>query len=136
MGEVHVTVRLSNATDLEMAEQGLLEGSAVRRCEIEALVDTGATRSIIPPDLVERLGLRIRRHAIGILADGTRVSCGVSGGVLFEIDGRETLEDAYVMGDVVLIGQTVLESTDLLVDCSNRRVMSNPAHPEGPVFRF
>jgi len=34
----------------------------------------------------------------------------------------------------VLIGQTVLESTDLLVDCVSRKVI--PAHPEGPLFRF
>ena len=136
MGEVNVKVRLSNAIDIEMSEQGLLESSKVRSCEVEALVDTGATRSIIPQSLVDRLGLRIRRQATGTLADGTRVPCGVCGPIAFEIHGRETLEDAYVMGDSVLIGQTVLESTDLLVDCSNRKVIPNPKHPEGPVFRF
>jgi clan AA aspartic protease len=136
MGEVNVRVRLSNATDIEMSEQGLLESSKVRSCEVEALVDTGATRSVIPQSLVDRLGLRIYRQATGTLADGTRVPCGVCGGIRFEIHGRETLEDAYVMGDSVLIGQTVLQSTDLLVDCSNHRVIPNPKHPEGPVFRL
>ena len=89
---------------------------------------------MIPPDIANSLGLGIYRHATGLLANGTRVSCGVCTGIRFEIDGRETLEDAYVMGDSVLIGQTVLVSTDLLVDCVSRKVI--PAHPEGPLFRF
>ena len=136
MGEVHVKVRLSNAADIELMERGLLQSTEVRTCEVEAFVDTGATRSILPPELVERLGLRIRRTAIGTLADGTQVPCGVCSGVLFQIEGRETLEEAYVMGDTPLVGQTVLQTTDLFVDCSNHRVVPNPAHPEGPVFRF
>jgi clan AA aspartic protease len=136
MGEVYVKVQLSNATDVDLAEQGLLERSKVRSCQVDALVDTGANRSILPTQIVEQLGLRIRRQATGTLADGSRISCGVCSGVLFKIDDRETLEDAYVMGDSVLVGQTVLQSTDLLVDCSNHKVIPNPAHPEGPVFRF
>ena len=117
MGAVYVTVRLSNATDVDMMFRGLLDKSEVRTWEGEALVDTGSTLSIVSPELAEKLGLRIHRQAAGVLADGNRVSCGVSMGVLFEIDGRETTQDAYVMGDAVVIGQTVLESTDLLVDC-------------------
>jgi len=138
MGAVFVTVRLSNATDIENSERGLIEKSEVRTCEVEALVDTGSTLSIIPPDLAKTLGLRIHRRATGVLADGNRVSCGVSMGVWFEIYGRETTQDAYIMGDMgdaVVIGQTVLESTDLLVDCVHQQVIPNPAHPDGPELR-
>ena len=136
MGEVHVKVRLSNATDTELSEQGVLKADQVRSCDVDALVDTGASRSVIPETVAEQLGLRIRRQATATLADGSRVPVGVSGAIRFEIEGRETLEDAYVLGDQVLIGQTVLESTDLLVDCTNRKVIPNPAHPEGPTFRI
>ncbi len=136
MGAVYVTVRLSNATDIEDAERGLMDKSEIRSCVVEALVDTGSTQSIIPPDLAKSLGLRIHRQATGILADGKRVSCGVSLGVRYEIEGRDTCQDAYIMGDSVVIGQTVLESTDLLVDCVNRKVIPNPAHPEGPALRL
>ena len=135
MGAVYVTARLSNATDVGMAKRGLLDKDEVRTCVVEALVDTGSTLSILSPETAKSLGLRIDRQATGVLADGNRVSCGVSMGVLFEIDGRETTQDAYIMGDAVVIGQTVLESTDLLVDCVNRKVISNPAHPEGPALR-
>src|SRR5207253_3153266 len=120
---VHVKVQLSNATDIGMVEQGLLEAGAVRQCEVDGLVGTGATRSIIPADVAKRLGLSVLAEVTGTMADGSRVSCGMTSGIVFEIEGRRTLEDAYIMGDSVLIGLTVLESTDLLVDCANERVI-------------
>ena len=136
MGEVNVRVRLTNAVDAEMAERGLLDPGQVRSREVDAIVDTGATRSVIPPEIAEEIGLRIRRETIATLADGRRVSAGISSPISFELEGRETQEDAYIMGDTVLIGQTVLESTDLLVDCNNRKVIPNPAHPDGPALRI
>lgn len=36
--------------------------------------------------------------------------------VIIELEGRETTEATLVTGDTVLIGQTVLETLDLLVD--------------------
>jgi hypothetical protein len=48
----------------------------------------------------------------------------------FEILGRDTIEEALVLGDEVLIGQTVLEKLDLQADCANRRLVPNPAHPD------
>jgi predicted aspartyl protease len=77
-GAVYVTVRLSNATDVGMMFRGLLEKGEVRTWEGEALVDTGSTLSLVSPELAEKLGLRIHRQATGVLADGNRVSCGVS----------------------------------------------------------
>ena len=136
MGEVRVRVRLSNATDVDLAERGLIEPERVRSCEVDALVDTGATRSVVPTDVADRLGLTILRQTFGRLADGSRVPASLSSAILFEMQDRATLEGAYVLGDEVLIGQTVLESMDLLVDCANRRVIPNPAHPEGPVLRL
>jgi predicted aspartyl protease len=134
MGEVYVRVRLTNAMDAEMAERGLLESDRVRTCEVLALVDTGSTRSIISSEVVRVLGLTLRRETFGILADGSRVPAAVSSAISFELEGRETTEDAYVLGNEVLIGQTVLESTDLLVDCKDRKLI--PKHAEGPLFRL
>ena len=48
---------------------------------------------------------------------------------------RDTLEEAMVLGDEVLIGQTVLEKLDLLADCANQRLIPNPAHPDQPVTK-
>ncbi len=137
MGEVHVKVRLTNAGDVEMVERGFLDPAQIRSCEVDAIVDTGATRSAIPRHIAATLGLKTRREGTATLADGQRIVVGISGPVLFEIEGREVHEDAYIIGDdTVLVGQTVLELTDLLVDCTNRVVIPNPAHPDGPVLRL
>ena len=48
---------------------------------------------------------------------------------------REELEDAMVLGDEVLIGQTALERLDLFVDRVNQHLVPNPAHPDQPVSK-
>jgi hypothetical protein len=53
-----------------------------------------------------------------------------------DINGRRTTEETLVLGSEVLIGQTVLESLDLQVDCTNHRVIPNPAHPDQPVIKI
>jgi hypothetical protein len=52
-----------------------------------------------------------------------------------DLEGRDTLEEALVLGDEVLIGQTVLEKLDLFIDCQRQRLVPNPAHPDQPVTK-
>jgi len=47
----------------------------------------------------------------------------------------DAVRTVLVTGDTVLIGQTVLETLDLLVDCNNQRLIPNPEHPDYPVLR-
>ena len=56
--------------------------------------------------------------------------------VHIEIQGRSVREEALVAGDDVLIGQTVLEKMDWCVDCREHRLIQNPRHPNGPIFRI
>jgi hypothetical protein len=49
--------------------------------------------------------------------------------------GRDTMEEALVLGNEVLIGQTILEKLDLLADCARQRLIPNPEHPEQPVSK-
>ena len=44
--------------------------------ETEALVDTGATDSTFPAELLEALGVRPRRRFTYVTADGSEVECG------------------------------------------------------------
>ena len=134
MGAVYVRVRLSNAGDVEQMRKGQSIENQIRTLEVDALVDTGSTRSVVTREVAAELGLTIMSRAAGRLADGSSVNVGICSPIGFEIMGRETFEEAYVMGDEVLIGQTTLESTDLLVDCKDQRVRGK--HPEGPIFRF
>jgi predicted aspartyl protease len=133
-GEVHVRVRLSNAGDVERVHRGLATTDQVRSCEVDALVDTGSTRSVIPAEIVASLGLTLVDTAVGRVGDGCSVSVGISSAVGFEILGRRTFEEAYVMGKEILMGQTTPEATDLLVDCKDQKVIGK--HAEGPIFRL
>src|SRR5437660_5948178 len=55
------------------------------------------------------------------LADGSKVPVGVSSPMLIKIYDREVFEDAFVLGNQMLLGQTALESMIVLVDCANRK---------------
>jgi clan AA aspartic protease len=135
MGEVRAKVRLTNAFDDELRRQGKLAKEEVRSYEADALVDTGAVRSVVPAHVVEKIGASIRGQRVAEYADGRQETVGLTGPILFDIQGRDTLEEALVLGDEVLVGQTVLEKLDLLPDCANRRLIPNPAHPDQPVSK-
>jgi len=135
MGEIRVKVKLTNAVDEELARAGNLSKDQVRTYDADALVDTGAVRSVIPSHVVDRVGATIRGKRVAEYADGRKDEVGITGAIIFEILGRDTLEEALVLGDEVLIGQTVLEKLDLLADCANRRLIPNPAHPDQPVSK-
>lgn len=47
---------------------------------------------------------------------------------------RATYCECLVMGNEILVGQTVLEMTDLFIDCANAKVVPNPDHPDGPIL--
>lgn len=133
MGAVYTKVKLTNAIDEALVSRGMLAPHLLRECEIDALVDTGATYLVIPQKVVEELGLRIRGKQKAKFADGREESIGVTEGLLIEWENRQTTEDALVTGDMVLIGQVILEKLDLLVDYKNQKLIPNPAHPDYPV---
>ena len=135
MGAVRVQVKLTNAVDEELVNRGLLNPNLLRVYETQALVDSGATRTVLPSSIVQQLGLRIRGQEIAQYADGRQEVVGLTGPVIIELLGRETIEATMVTGDEVSIGQTVLETLDLLVDCKNQHLIVNPAHPDQPVLR-
>jgi predicted aspartyl protease len=135
MGEIRVKVRLVNAWDDELMRSGNLPRTEVRSYEADTMVDTGAVRSVIPVHVLQAVGAKVRRERVAEYADGRKDVVGISGPVIFEILGRDTLEEALIRGDEVLIGQTVLEKLDLLADCTNRRIIPNPAHPDQPVSK-
>jgi predicted aspartyl protease len=69
-------------------------------------------------------------------ADGRTEAVDVTGPVVVEIDGRDTLEEALILGDEVLIGQTVLEKLDLFVDSRRQRLIPNPYAPLPHLRRY
>ncbi len=133
MGEIRIKVLLSNASDESLHRQKKLAKKKIRRYEADALVDTGAVRSVIPQHVVDALGVGIHGQRVAEHTDGSQETVGITEPILFDIMGRDTADDALILGDEVLIGQTILEKLDLLADCANRRLVPNPAHPDQPV---
>jgi clan AA aspartic protease len=135
MGEVRAKVRLINYGDELRVKDGYRKPEAVRTYEAEALVDPGAMRTVIPGHVFDTLGLETRRMAVAEYADGRKDNVPLAFGLRVEIMGRDTTDDALVLGDEVLIGQTVLEKLDLQIDCYGQRLIPNPAHPDQPVTK-
>jgi clan AA aspartic protease len=135
MGEIRARFKLTNAVDKILALRGQLDPRQVRTYETDALVDTGAIRSVIPPHVMEQLGLQIYSQRVAEFADGRHEQVGLTEPIYFDWHGRDTEDAALVLGDEVLIGQTVLEKLDLLADCANNRLIPNPDHPDQPVSK-
>jgi len=136
MGEVRVKVVLTNAVDEALVRRGLLSADKVRHYEADALVDSGAVRSVLPSHVVQHLGLAIVRTTRVSYANDGAEDVDITEVVGIDINGRRTTEETLVLGSEVLIGQTVIESLDLLVDCTNHRVVGNPAHPDQPMIKI
>ncbi len=135
MGEVKVKIKLTNNVDDVMARPGKLPRNEVRFLELEGVVDTGAVAITLPSHVVEQLGLTRIGKQVAQYADGRLDEVDVTEAVQIEIMGRNTSEEALVLGDEILIGQTVLEKTDLLIDCTRQQLLPNPAHPNQPVMK-
>ena len=135
MGEVRVTAKLTNAVDLGLVRRHIMPLGEVRAYEAKALVDMGAVSLVLPSHVVERLGLSRPFKQVAEYADGRREEVDVTKPVLVEIMGRATTEEAAVLGDEVLIGQTILEKMDLYIDCRGQRLFPNPAHPDQPILK-
>jgi predicted aspartyl protease len=135
MGDVRVQVRLTNAFDEALVRQGLLKPEQARSYVGDALVDTGAVLTVLPAQVAARLGLGVRGQRVAEYADGRKETVDLTEPLVVELEGRDTLEEALVLGNEILIGQTVLGKLDLFVDCQGQRLVPNPAHPDQAVTK-
>ncbi|HSI34572.1 MAG: aspartyl protease family protein [Phycisphaerae bacterium] len=133
MGEIREPVRLVNIGDTLQAPRTRKSRKKPRAVEVDAIVDTGAVMSVIPSHVALKLGIGLRTKRVAKYADGPTEEVGVTNPILWEVQGRDTVEEALVLGDTVLIGQTVLDKLDLLADCAGRRLIPHPDRPDQPV---
>ena len=94
-----------------------VELAAVHEEELTILVDTGATYSLIPPALADRLGVsRLPRKQTVTLADGRRIEVEV-GPVMVRIGDRSAATMVVIAAcDEPLLGVEALEALGLAVD--------------------
>ena len=135
MGQVHVQVILTNYREEVLVRLGQFSADRVHRYETEALIDTGTYHSVLPPAVAERLGLLRLGRTVAQMANGQTEEIDTSEVFTVEIMGRRVHEDAMIMGTHVLLGVTVLEKLDLVVDMLRGRLMPNAGTIDQPVFR-
>ena len=101
---------------------------AKRNARVRFLVDSGATQSLIPPELASRVGLEpsVVRETVR-LATGRTVRLPMAVG-LVRIDGREAGAIFWIGPcDEPLLGVEALEALGLALDPSRRRL--RPTRP-------
>jgi len=116
VGHIYVKTTFYNPIEYVQYAQGKRELESVRRIDLEALVDTGATFPALPNDKVEELGLPIIGESEAEVAAGrekVRLTLGVT-----QIDDRTA--GSYIMirpkGTTPLIGVVALEQMGYRVD--------------------
>ena len=136
MGKVIVKVKLENGADLVRAADGIIAPEQVRRCEVDALADTGASMMCLPEEVVQQLGLEVYETRPVRLANGERHNADLARPLYIRIGDRGADQECVVLprGTQALIGQVVLEAMDLVVNCGEKCLA--PGHPEagGPVY--
>ena len=98
-----------------------------RIVEAEMLVDTGSSYILLPPDLVERLGLATPYERPAMLASGERVTYRI-GEVRIKL-GEEEATTVFLAGPPgcrALLGAVALDQFALAVDPRGGRLIPGP----------
>lgn len=128
MGKVTVTLKLTNLKDTFLRTAGARKSKA-RAMDVEALVDTGATRLYLKPSVIKRLGLERTDTVRSKTTNGDVIRYKYEP-VQLELMGRRENFDVVEVPEEVpnLIGQVPLEVLDFVVDARAQKLIPNPAH--------
>jgi clan AA aspartic protease len=113
-----VEFEVVNREDVTKAKLGLIPAKKIRRMKLTGVVDTGATRLVLPQKVVKELGLEHTGSANVQYADGREAVRPTVDDVQVELLGRQSVFKASVAPgrQTALIGAFVLEDLDFLVD--------------------
>lgn len=138
MAEVKVEVGLENTLDRGMARRGAMKLADVREFNARLLVDSGAIMLALPQDYVEALGLDERGKAVVTYADERKEERPIAGPVTVKVGTRFATVNCVVLPPNAepLLGQIVLEMTDLLVDCRDQKLIPRPESPFLPELKL
>ena len=125
MGRFSVEVELANNKDLILAGAKIIPPEKVRRTRVRGVIDSGATRLVIPATIAQQLGLDMADSVTVRYADGRTAERPTATNVHLAYAGRASIFNAVVEPgrESVLIGAIVLEDLDFLVDCINQRLV-------------
>src|SRR6266850_869193 len=123
MGKVVVRIKLTNLKDTFLKTAGARKARP-RTVEVEALVDTGATRFYLKPSVIKKLGLERTDTVRSKTTNGDAIR-GKYEPVQLELMGRRENFDVIEIPEAVpnLLGQVPLEILDLVVDTRGQRLI-------------
>lgn len=95
--------------------------------DVEALVDTGATNTVVPADVLTRLGVEPYRRSVFELADGRELELDI-GRAWVRVNGQQELTQVVFgpPGTNPILGAITLEEMNLAVDPVAKRLV--PVH--------
>ncbi|MGL4514449.1 MAG: hypothetical protein ACRCT8_15275 [Lacipirellulaceae bacterium] len=130
MGSFSMRMQLANNIDLTLSQAGHLAASAVRRFELDGIVDSGAAHVVLPQAAMGALGLPESWRAKTRYADGSTRERSVIKNVSITLCGRESVFSAVIEPgrEDALIGAIVMEELDLIVDCVTGQLL--PRDPQ------
>ncbi|MEW5691969.1 MAG: hypothetical protein AB1765_01590 [Candidatus Hydrogenedentota bacterium] len=137
MGKINVRIELINYQDMIAFNLGIKKENEIRKFIVnDALVDSGATMLMVPQKIVKQLGLQRRESILVKDANGGSINRDIYGDIWLKILNNEGVFECIEIPDNVplLVGQIPLERFDLVVDCTNQKLVVNPNHPEGPTL--
>ena len=133
MGRFSVEFEVANYQDALGIKLGVIPDNQLRQARIAGVVDTGATRLVLPAAVARELGLPKMGETTVKFADGRQAKRSLVGPVQVEIGGRTSVFTAVVEPGRTdaLIGAIVLEELDFLADRVSQRLV--PRDPQGIV---
>jgi predicted aspartyl protease len=125
MGRFSVEFEVTNRDDLALARHGAIRPDQIRRVRLRGVVDSGATRLVLPKKIVDQLGLPVTGRVGVRYADGRKAIRSTVDGVHVKLLGRSSDFKAAVepYRKSALIGAIVLEDLDFLIDPTRQRLM-------------
>jgi clan AA aspartic protease len=92
--------------------------------DLEALVDTGATNTVVPSDVLHRIGVQPHRRSTFQLADGREVEMDI-GRAWVRVDGQREYTQVVFgpEGNQPILGAITLEEMNLSVDPVSKRLV-------------
>jgi predicted aspartyl protease len=128
MGKIIVKIKLTNLKDAFLKAAGVRKAGP-RVVEVQALVDTGATRLYLKPSVIKKLGLARTDTVRSQTTNGDVIRYKYEPVVLELMGRRENFDVVEIPENVPnLLGQVPLEVLDLVVDARRQRLIPNPAH--------
>lgn len=131
MGRFSVDIELANYRDVVAAQLGVLPPEKIRRAMVSGVVDTGASRLVLPVSVVTALGLSPTGQITVRFADGRQDQKEIVGDIQVQINDRSSVFTAVLEPgrSDALIGAIVLEELDLIPDCTAQKLV--PRYPHG-----